>query len=62
MRGVGESTRACVGQWKWKNGPFQSYYECESEKFENSILLWISLERQARVRAPFTVLDHVTTG
>jgi hypothetical protein len=51
-----------VGHWKWENGPFQSYYECEGEKFENSILLQTSLDRQARVRkCPFTVLDHVTT-
>jgi hypothetical protein len=49
-----------VGQWKWENGPFQSYYE--SGKFENSILLQTSLDRQAGVRkGPFTVLDHVTT-
>jgi len=51
-----------VGQWKWENGPLQSYYECKGEKFENSILLQTSLDRQARVRkGPFTVLDHVTT-
>jgi len=51
-----------VGQWKWENSPFQRHCECESEKFENGILLWTSLDRQAGVReGPFTALDHATT-